>query len=346
MYLLVKEVVMSNGKYDYITTPFPERLSFAGVSYIVVWGVLGLVLLALRMTLFWTSGESTSSLPYNVVLPLLPSVQALLIVWYSKKLEQYVPVFCELILDSETCVLAWCKKRIRGIFSDSGMVAWGMMLSAVVGLLLYFSESRLMPSGASSRFLYYALTLAASFMGGATLRCLFMTCRMVWELGRFGNLRLDLFPHPFVGIKAVGRLLAQISLVNGAVFTMVAASVCMVDRSACTVVSLSVFLIFSLTFFFLPQYTLHIMMQKAKYAQVQAWAEKVENAISRFEDDKSQKVGELQSLLEIHRSLASVGEWPFDMAHIKYLVGAVVFPLVGLLLTLWELGWGKREGPF
>lgn len=38
MYLLVKEVVMSNGKYDYITTPFPERLSFAGVSYIVVWG--------------------------------------------------------------------------------------------------------------------------------------------------------------------------------------------------------------------------------------------------------------------------------------------------------------------
>ena len=180
-----------------------------------------------------------------------------------------------------------------------------------------------------SQFTYSAVMYLVLFMSGAMLWCLYGIIMLTWRLGEQHNVKVHVFPHPVDSIKAVGKFLAIIALINGVLYSVIMIAITISRPDNFTLIIASLFSLTVVATFVIPQYNLHILMLKIKYEKISPLAEPLEKALNKAKANPTQKnVDRAQSILQLQQSLTIASEWPFDFKTLITIVTSIIIPLL------------------
>ena len=113
---------MEEKDYDYIVTPFPEKIArFFHISYPLMWFIVSLFLGALHIFSCLYSHETVSQKALLVVIALRPFFIAVAIVRFSKALEEFTPSLFSFIDWPDERILDWYESELRSIFNFKWM---------------------------------------------------------------------------------------------------------------------------------------------------------------------------------------------------------------------------------
>ncbi len=188
-----------------------------------------------------------------------------------------------------------------------------------------------------SAIVYYVIMVFTLFMSGAMFWCLYWIVKFAWRLGREHTVNVDVYPHPFESIKAVGRLLGLIAFINGIIYALVMMGV-IISRPDKLMLIISCF--FSLTVvatFVIPQFHLHRLMIEIKYEKISKLTKAFQKAFDQLgENSKKDDIERAQAILQLQQSLTVASEWPFDIKALIAVISSVVIPLFMVLLAIFE----------
>lgn len=131
--------------FDYIVSPFMERTEGkTGLGYTAFWVLFALVLLFIRLGSMYLCEEAPGRYFINAIFAILPSLQALLIIQYSKETEQMTTTFCQFICDKPQKTVGWCEDQIRFIFNDKSMRRCGVLF--IILFIAFLPSGELFPT--------------------------------------------------------------------------------------------------------------------------------------------------------------------------------------------------------
>jgi hypothetical protein len=313
---------------DAIVTPFPERLgSTFKLPYRAVWMMIFSGLLSARLFTIFSNNEPWITAVPSAGFAFLPCALGMLIVFYSKLIEQFTPTMCQFLNRPRDQAREWFETQIRRVFNDKWMISSGVALTAV--FIPVVMQGGFYPEAQTSRIAFLVNMGAMSFMGGAMLAVMGGITSMIWCIGHCGMLTIQLFPHPHASIKSIGTLLGKISTSLMAVYFTTVLSMIPVTIDVVTMAVTTLFAGIVILFFIIPQIKIHRIMVENKYNKVAMLSGLVEEALDKVKGEPSQdNIRQIQQLFDIHRSLNEVDEWPFNHKLFLSVLGSVIVPLV------------------
>lgn len=203
--------------------------------------------------------------------------------------------------------------------------------------LLEYNETR----WEFSEITFNAVMFPLLFMSGAILWCLGGIIWITRDMGKRNEVRqalkVDTFPHPLDSIRSVGRTLWFVAMTHGIIYTIV--MVCMFfarpDTFALTVACL--FSLVVVVIFIAPQYNLHKLMVRAKYAKIAPLDEHLDQALRQAQTTPStENIQHAKNILELQSTLAQACEWPCDLKGLVTILGSVLIPLLMAGFSLYD----------
>lgn len=327
------KTIKDASKYDYIVTPFPERIGeWLKLPYTAAWLLIFSVFLSIRLFTIFSNGEPLITAIPSAGFIFLPCALGILIVSYSKLLEQFTPIMSELLNCSTKQAALDFEDEIRKIFNDKWMITAGLAF-----MLLFVPIVRhggFYPTALTSQIAFLLNMAFMGFMGGAMLTVMVKIVIMVWKIGHSGVLKIQLFCHPHVSINSVGTLLGKISISLMIVYFFTVLSMIPVHIDKLTLSITITFAIVVVAFFIIPQIKIHQIMVANKYGKVSMLSELVEKALDKVKESPTQEnISQIQQLFDIHKSLNEIREWPFNLQLLLSVIGSVIIPLIVCFLT-------------
>ncbi|MBI9080594.1 MAG: hypothetical protein JEY79_12745 [Pseudodesulfovibrio sp.] len=188
-----------------------------------------------------------------------------------------------------------------------------------------------------SQFTYKITMTLVLFMSGAMFWCLYGITALTWRLGQHQNVKIDVFPHPVASIKAVGKFLGLIALINGIIYSIVMIGIIISRPDNTTLLIASLFSLTVVAAFIVPQYNLHILMLKIKYEKISPLADPLEKALTKANCEPTKSnIEAAPSILQLQQALTIASEWPFDLKALLAIVSSIIIPLMVAAIAVFE----------
>lgn len=319
--------------YDYIVTPFHEKLScFVPLPYPVVWIIYSCVLLAGHVFLLSDSKETSLLIPH-LIMGLLPAFLSVATIWFSKLLERFTPAMLIFIDWPKDKCLQWYDSEVKTIFNNKRMCFSG--LTMIVVMLPFVLIGPLMPTHVWPRATFLIIMCTLNFFAGSMIYTMIRIWIMVYKLGNIKEIKVSVYQHPVTSVKAVGKLLSKITMTIIAIYIFGVSYLIFSKPNSLMFFICLFFGIFVMAFFIFPQIKIHTIMSNIKHSRLRKFSVHLEDALQKVTDDPSGgNVQKVRELFEIQQSLNSMGEWPFDTKLILAIITSVGIPLVVVLLQI------------
>jgi hypothetical protein len=169
--------------------------------------------------------------------------------------------------------------------------------------------------------------------GGMAVFILFRIGLMVHKLPKL-PLRMTIYQHPTAGISMVGTVMQKITILAAiclglVVITAVFISPFLKQMGWILIFWLAFASFILLSFFIIPQYSIHIAMANAKAQKIREFSVHLSEALEGCIDcPTSDKVESAKELFEIYNHLLQMPEWPFNFRSLASIITAVVLPIL------------------
>jgi hypothetical protein len=331
-----------NNDFDYIVTPFPERIArILRLPYPVAWLIISGFLFGLHVGGCLYSGSPVKlAIVRLAILALLPTCIATGIVWFSKALEKFTPSIFLFIDWPRDKILEWYESELRSIFNLKWMVLTGVVLAGVClisGLPHdFWAGFRNLPT-----VTFRIMMVAVGFLGGGMFYAMIRIALMVHKMGKLEAIKVSIYQHPLTSVKSVGNLLGKIALVAIGIYLLGMLYVFGKTGEHGKLVFWIVvfFAVVVGSFFVFPQIKIHQMMSKVKHMRLREFSRHLEEALEGVTREPSREsVQRVRELFEIQKSLNEMGEWPFDTRKVFLIITGIAIPLIVVLL---QIIWSK-----
>ncbi|MFA7256501.1 MAG: hypothetical protein WC047_02875 [Kiritimatiellales bacterium] len=319
-------------KYDYIVTPYPEKLAtLLRVPYPILWILISGLLLSIQSgAFFFAHGKPFCCWPY-IVFCLLPAILAITIVRFSKILEDFTPSLMSFLSWPEAQTLDWYSEKIRLIFNPRRMSIVGVCF--ILAMLHWTRTLPLYPKETLPKLTFLAILLIVQFIGGSMLYVMWHIALMVRALGKIDAIKISIYQHPLSSVKAVGALMARFAFTIVLIYIFGASYSLVCMSTASVLVTDLIFGAIVLVFFFFPQMEIHKLMFKVKHQRLIRFSAHLETALQQVAENPSREtVQQVRELFDIQRSLNEMGEWPFNTKMFMAILTGIAVPLIAVLL--------------
>jgi hypothetical protein len=348
---IIKEGKSMSGKksrYDWIVTPFPERISnHLPLPYPIAWLVISEMLFFLHFLVmsFCNKGHpSTQDIGKDAILPILLTLISTGIILFSKRMEDFTQAIKTFIDWPENKIMTWYSNLIRKAFSTKTMVVYGITLGVICVLA---SLSYLYKTNIPIDYIQISrlsLLFLVGLMGGAMFSSMLGIGQIISSLGNIEELKVSIYQHPSASVKAAGKLLFIISL-YAAITYLVGLSYAFLpgfqfpknepQENFFIALILIGFGIFVIGYFIFPQIKIHDLMAKYKHKRVREFSKHLDNALEKVMGEPSRtNLEHVKELFEIQKELNGMGEWPFDTKFILTLISVIIIPILIALIQI------------
>lgn len=320
--------------YDYIVTPYQESISnFFHIPFTVFWSLYTAITISIDVFVLFKYQESKEVVIPHIILGFLPGVIAISTIWFSKILENFTPSLFMFIDWTKERTLNWYSAEIRSIFNFKRMALSGFLMAVIMVPLSF--QGPLMPIHIIPSASFILMMVSMNFLAGSLIYVLVRICCMVNHLGEIESIKISVYQHPLSSIKAVGKLMGQISMATMLIYIL-AVSFHIFTRSDPMMISITIFFgIFVLFIFIFPQIKIHKIMSNVKYKKIRCFATYLEDALEKVTEDPSpENVQRVKELFGVQQSLSQMGEWPFETRVLFPILTGIAIPIIVALLQL------------
>ena len=317
-----------NVDYDYITTPFAERVAkFMHLPYPFAWVLISFCLFGIHYGAGRLAGEPLTGVWGIIVVVVLPALLAVSVIWFSKVLEQFTPSLFMFIDAPKEETLAWYEGEVRAIFTGKWVYIAAMLMAILMGVVSFFVPQS--PLKTLPRFTHLFIYVVMGFMAGIMIHTMARSWVMIYKLGTKDNIKVSVYQHPLTSVKAVGMLLGKMALAIIAIYAFGISYNLSCEPNLLVVVTSVVFGFFVLWFFIVPQIAIHKIMAKVKYRRLMNFSEHLEDALQLVTTDPSRNnIERVRELFEVQRSLVGMGEWPFNTGLLLVIITGIAVPIL------------------
>jgi hypothetical protein len=323
--------------FDYIVTPFPEKIAkILHLPYPVTWLIISVFLFVLHAGACYYSGSPLDDVLLLMVLAFLPSFIASGIIWFSKALERFTPSIFLFIDWPKEKILEWYKSELWAIFSLKWMVIVGVILSGICLGSMFFNDFWLGLKNLP-KMTYGIMMAVIGFLGGGMLYAMIRIAVMVNKMGKLEAIKVSIYQHPITSVKAVGNLLSRIALIVIGIYLFGISSVFIEagSRGKLILGIVGFFGVIVIAFFIFPQIRIHQIMSKVKHMRLRKFSRHVEEAFEHVTTEPSRdNIQRVRELFNIQESLSEMGEWPFDSRYLFLIITGIAIPLIVVLLQI------------
>ena len=321
--------------FDYIVTPYQESIpNVIKMNPVIYWLLFATVLIAFDHYALIHFDERPSIHIPHFILGSLSCIIPLATIWFSKILEDFTPSLFMFIDWEEERTLKWYSEEIRSIFDDKWMMWSGVIMTSCM-LPISFIIGQLVPTNLIPKLTFLAIMISLYFLAGSLIYVMIRICIMVNKLGDIDAIKVSVYQHPMVSVKAVGKLMGKISFTIIGIY-IYGITYLIFTRSDMLMIFITIFFgVFVLVFFIFPQIKVHKIMSKVKHKRLMVFSTYLENALQDVTDDPSQQnIQRVKELFGIQQSLVEMGEWPFNTKILFPLLAGIATPLIIAILQL------------
>jgi len=324
-----------NNDFDYIVTPFPERMTrIFHLPYPLVWLIFSCFLFGLHAGSCLYSGNPVKPIMRLVILALLPGCIAIGIIWFSKALEKFTPSILLFIDWPREKILEWYESELRAIFNLKWMALTGV---ALAGLCLMSGYSGDFWVGFKNlpTITFRIIMVTIGFLGGGMFYAMIRIALMVNKMGELGAIKVSVYQHPLTSVKSVGILLSKIAFTAVGIYLlgMLYVFTKTGEHGKLVLLIVGFFGAVVASFFIFPQIKIHQIMSKVKHMRLKKFSIHLEEALEGVTKEPSREnIQRVRELFEVQKSLNEMGEWPFDTRLLLGVVTGVAIPLIVVVL--------------
>lgn len=321
-------------KYDYIVTPYQEKIpSILKIPCNLFWTIFSIIIITFDLFFLFKYEEAKEIVIPHVIMGILPGLIAISTIWFSKILENFTPALFMFINWTEDKILEWYSTEIRTIFNFRNMVISGLIMTA--SMIPISILGPLMPKNIEPSISFLVIMVFLNFLAGSLIYVMIRICCMVNKLGEIESIKISIYQHPLTSVKAVGKLMGQISLVTILIY-FIGVSYHIFTRTDNIMISITLFFGFFVFFFFIfPQAKIHKIMYRVKHKKLRNFSLYLEEALEKVTVDPSQdNLQRVKELFGIQQSLSQMGEWPFDTKLLFPILTGIAVPIIAALLQL------------
>ncbi len=335
---------MPNNQYDWIVTPYFERISdIIPLPYYVSWLLISQVIfLFYYLTLVFFTLEdfiTTQFLISESLITLMIGAIASAVIFFSKAMEDFTAVLPKFINQDEDKIIEWYTTEIRSAFDDKKMIMSGIVMGISLVILALNLEALVYPSIQVQSFFLFVIFLLGLVSGGI-MNAQTGIARIIYKFGDM-PLRISLYQHPSASIKAAGKLLYKISLASILLYIIGIAYVYFrigFEGFLITAVMVAVGL-WTIGYFIVPQLKIHEIMKRCKNDRIRQFSEHLESALEvSLEKPTKENVNHVKELMEVQKKLDEMNEWPFDAGIFISLLSVIIIPILISLFEAWLNG--------
>jgi hypothetical protein len=314
----------------------PERvISGIKAPYPLIWILAGQLLFFAMYAVQKLLGEETH-LGYQFMLSLLFVNCTIGVIWCSRQFERFLySLCCFLDLDcSKDKITSWYKERLRDIFENRQMLAWGIGLALLMVVTL--SRLGLLYNSLAAKVMYLVFWIVVCFFGGTVIFSGIRSAVFVVKLSKL-PIRISIHQHPLTSIKALGDLYFKMALywIVTYCIALLVARLSPYGFQGTVLLWVVPVGLFVLVWFVLPQIEVHRLMFEAKQLRIRALSSHLETALTEASVNPTpQSIARLKDLFELQQHLNSMSEWPFNTRMILTILTAIVIPMIVLIIEL------------
>jgi len=325
-------------RYDWIVTPFVERISnILPLPYPIAWLLISEILFLFHfLVLFFFADKKYITFPYiaiDAIIPILLTLMPTAIISFSKRLEDFTDALKTFIDWPEEKIVEWHAKLISNAFRTKQMVRYGIILGIIV-LIMCRGIKSLQTNSLPADISYLIFIFLLAFLGGATLYSMLGIAKIVNALGDIKELKVSIYQHPTASIKAAGKLLFGIS--SYAAFIYIIGLIYVFLKGIMGGFTVTVFFVgfglFVIGYFIFPQIKIHDLMSRYKHRRIRSFSKHLDLALEKvINEPTSANLAHVRELFQIQKELNGMSEWSFDTKFILTLISVIIIPiLIGL----------------
>jgi hypothetical protein len=318
-------------EYDYIITPYPEKISrIIHLPYPFLWVIFSGILFLLHMQSYHRLGKDIDSIGSIIVFSALPALLAIAIIWFSKAMEKFTPAMFMFIDWPQEKILKWYEAELRKIFNYKWMLIGGGAMAAVILYNMVASPFWSVLEN-ESKITFSLIVFFVGILGGGLLYNMVRIACMLHNMGNIDKIKVSVYQHPLTSVKAVGNLLTKISMIITCIYTIGISGVLCEQRfqSWGILLTTGFFGIIVMVFFIFPQYKIHKIMARVKHLRLRRFSSHLEDCLEKVTFEPSQdNVQRVRELFDIQTSLNGMGEWPFDTKLLIIIVTGIAIPIL------------------
>lgn len=353
---VLKDVkIKETGEVDFIT-PFQEAIVPSNdrvFPYYLSWVLISQIMVIPLYVILKINEEEISYMGTFVLYALMMASSASLPIWASKKLENFLPNLCHMVVNETEEVFLVYREKLQKIFSTENMMLCGLITAtaAVVGEYIIGLPMK----STTLKIAFLVFDFIAMLMVGAGCYVLFMVAIVVDSLSQRKDssqvnsstpvdsplhkkqLQLDIsiYQHPEASLLSIGRLLLQFALIAIAPYVFGFAGRYIGNWTwDCRVwIWYIFFAIGIILFFILPQIGIHRLMITKKRAEVSKLADRIKDVAEKAIEDPSQEnISHLERLYALEKYVSGMKEWPFNIKALLTIITGLVLPVALMII--------------
>jgi hypothetical protein len=319
----------------------PARL---GIPYHVCW----LLAAAAPLAVFALLLERDAGLKLRLGIPLIAALETAYIpigiVYAYRQLSQLDGILKRVMHEPPAAILRWCHSEVRSVFSRrsicvAGVIFAGGFVLSVGWLSRWWTYPETWYNSVSSRVFFTCALAVASFVGGNGVWVVLRTALLAARLSRI-DLHVVVSQPTWLGLKDIARIYVRLALLIAGAHAILISGVLLspLHVSSLLVLWLTVLSLLLLAFFVIPVVQIHGSMAAAKRQQICESAESLRIAAdSARAAPTAENITRLREMMAIQDSISKFPEWPLDLRVATNLVGAILIPLLMLLIQAREV---------
>ena len=214
------------------------------------------------------------------------------------------------------------------IFNDKRMALNGLLMILFAHILSLDYIGIPFHSNISKYFIYF-IYYTDCYLLGAGFYIMIMTA---FAVNKIGELPLNIKVVFSKKVQIIGVLYSKLTILVASVYIIWGIFHIMTPMkfsSPHIVAWFTIFGIFIIIFFTLPQYGIHRMMVKTKNEKTERFSLMLRSKLCEaFENPTEKNLSCLKNLLQIQNKIDKMSEWPFSSYEVLHIVLIVIIPLI------------------
>ena len=271
-----------------------------------------------------------------VILSLIMVWQSIIIIWSHNKIKSFKEILFEIVDLPMDQIARRYNNQHDIIFNDKKMALNGLLMILFAHILSLDYVGIPFHSNISKYFIYF-IYYTDCYLLGAGFYIMIMTA---FAVNKIGELPLNIKVVFSKKVQIIGVLYSKLTILVASVYIIWGIFHIMTPMkfsSPHIVAWFTIFGIFIIIFFTLPQYGIHRMMVKTKNEKTERFSLMLRSKLCEaFENPTEKNLSCLKNLLQIQNKIDKMSEWPFSSYEVLHIVLIVIIPLiiVGLELLL------------
>jgi len=312
-------------------TKVQERLR---LPFPLGWILIAAILFLVGYAILTSQGKSTGAIRLLAIDCALIAAIANAVIFYERMLDDLADSLPDLLDEHDQEADDWIRRWYETVFWSRKNILVGMCLAAIclaAGGGAPSTDHAPMACVAYSHFLCGAIGL----LGGSMFWTMLGIAGLMASLGKDVRIRPSIFDAETSALRAASAVLWKVSLIASLVYILGTSRYyfCSLKMGTPMVAIVSVFGVFVLLYFVVPQVNVHKTLVTLKRTRLKALVSQIDKTFdSVAESPTSENIGQLRDLFDLQHVLDGKRSWGFGTRELLLLLGSVLVPLAIFLL--------------